>query len=125
MFALGLFAASFSSLLVNALTGATLLADGLGKDYRLTGPVVKHLATVIMLIGLAGSLLMTGTPVRSIILLQRITLLTVPLLGLALLWAFNHTVRGPSPMKLALNLVAGAGFLLLLALFWNLVRTLV
>lgn len=123
MFCMGLFAASFSSLLVNALTGATLLADGLGKDCRMTGPVVKHLATAIMLFGLLVAFIMGGAPVRSIVLLQRFTLLTVPLLGVALLWAYNHADRSAGLQKRVLNGVAIAGLLLLLYLDWNLIKS--
>ena len=123
MFCMGLFAASFSSLMVNALTGGTLLADGLGKDYRMTGPYVKHFATAIMLFGLVISITLGGKPVPSIIFLQKFTLLTVPLLGAALIWAFFSAGRVKGPKRIFIGVLAAAGFLLLLYLFGDLVKS--
>lgn len=126
LFALGLFAASFSSLAVNALTGATLLADGMGKDYRMTSPYVKGFASLIMLLGLIMAFVVGGTPVASIILVQKLTLLTVPLLALAIIWIVNdESVMGKLRNRTWLNIVAGLGFVVLLYLFYNLLKSFV
>ncbi len=126
LFALGLFAASFSSLAVNALTGATLLADGMGKDFRMKSPYVKGLASLIMLFGLILAFVVGGSPVSAIIFVQKLTLLTVPLLALAMIWIANdESLMGKLRNRTWLNLVAGLGFVVILYLFYNLLKSFV
>lgn len=124
LFCAGLFAASFSSLAVNALTGATLLSDSIGKGGRMCDPCVKGFATAIMVFGLTVSLIMGGTPVKSIVFLQKLTLLTVPVLALGLIWAVNSkAIRQKQPTGVLVNGMAVLGYLLILYLFYNLIRS--
>ncbi|MFH0921282.1 MAG: divalent metal cation transporter [Fibrobacterota bacterium] len=124
LFCCGLFAASFSSLAVNALTGATLLSDGLGKSCRMGAGCVKGFAATIMLFGLVMSLVLGGTPVKAITFLQKLTLLTVPLLAVTLIVVANRrAVLGEHKNGPALNVLTGLGFLLILYLFYNLLKS--
>jgi len=125
LFSFGFFAASFSSLAVNALTGATLLADSLNKPCTMQSRWVKGFATAIMLLGLLVSLVIGGTPVKAIIFVQRLTLLSVPALALTMLWASNsNAVVGKEKNRLGTNLLAGLGFAVVVYLFIDLVKTL-
>jgi manganese transport protein len=124
LFSFGFFAASFSSLAVNALTGGTLLADGLGRDCRMGSAPVKLFSSLIMLFGMVVALVIGGTPVTAIILVQKLTLLTVPLLALALLWATNTgALVGQNRNTWWVNLVGGIGFAVVVYLFYNLVKS--
>lgn len=125
MFSLGLFAASFSSLAVNALTGGTLLADGLGKNTAMCGKPVRLAAGGVMAFGVIMAFLIGNTPVKSIILMQKLTLLTVPVLAFALLFLSSDrktmgTFRNPP----ALIAIGALGFGMVLSLFYNLVKSL-
>ncbi|OGJ88055.1 MAG: hypothetical protein A2268_04600 [Candidatus Raymondbacteria bacterium RifOxyA12_full_50_37] len=124
LFCCGLFAASFSSLAVNALTGATLLSDSLGRGGDMKSGSVKILASCIMLFGLGVSLCMGGAPVKSIILLQRLTLLTVPLLAFALVYLANtREITAHRKAGIAMNCIAGLACCLVVHLFMNLVKS--
>jgi Mn2+/Fe2+ NRAMP family transporter len=124
LFSLGFFAASFSSLAVNALVGGTLLADSLGKDSRMQSFHVRGFSSLIMLFGLIVAVVMGGSPVKSIIFLQKMTLLTVPLLALGLLWASNDkSIVGDNRNRWWVNTIAGLGFALVFYLFLRLVMS--
>ena len=117
LFSLGLFSASFSSLAVNALTGATLMADGMGQGQRLSDKAVKRYAALIMGIGVVVALIFGSQPVKAIITLQRLTLLPVPLLAIGMIWLVNK--NGGNKIKLPVNIIAFAGVILILYLAVN------
>ncbi|MBL8026839.1 MAG: divalent metal cation transporter, partial [Fibrobacteres bacterium] len=108
LFSLGLFAASFSSLAVNALTGATLLSDGLGQGHKLSDTSVKRYAAIIMLIGVVIAIITGSSPVKAIITLQRMTLLPVPFMALGMIWLVNSRRMNTTGKRLPLliNIVA-------------------
>ena len=56
-FCMGILAAAFSSLFVNPLIGGTVLADGLGKDCRVSGNWTKGATIAGMLLGMAVAIL--------------------------------------------------------------------
>ena len=85
---------------------------------------VKILASCIMLFGLGVSLCMGGAPVKSIILLQRLTLLTVPLLAFALVYLANtREITAHRKAGIAMNCIAGLACCLVVHLFMNLVKS--
>lgn len=57
IFALGFWAAAFSSFVTNSLIGGVLLNDGLGLGGRLDSTSTKVCATVVLLVGLGTSLI--------------------------------------------------------------------
>ena len=114
IFCLGLFAAAFSSFVVNALIGGGLLADGLGLDARLVGSGVAMLA-----------LFMNAKPVPSIIIAQASTLLAVPICAILLLFiANNRSVMGDQRNGIFLNLMGSVGLLFLLYKGWGTMQNL-
>ncbi len=56
IFGVGFWAAAFSSFITNALAGGVMLNDGLGLGGRINSNSTKAMATVVLLIGLATSL---------------------------------------------------------------------
>lgn len=91
IFALGFFAAAFSSMVANATAGGTLLADGLGWGNSVSRPRVKALILVILGFGLVVTLVAGGqSPVQLLILAQALTVVFAPVLGVLLFILANH-----------------------------------
>lgn len=91
IFALGFFAAAFSSMVANATAGGTLLSDGLGWGNSLDRKRVKALILVVLGFGLAVTLVAGGqSPVQLIIVAQALTLVFAPVLGVLLFTLANH-----------------------------------
>lgn len=87
LFSGGFLAAGFSSTVINAMIGGALLADGLGLDSRLNGWPARWLTTVAMIVGMAAGLYLmrSGTALGGIVIAQKSTILTVPLVAIVLL----------------------------------------
>lgn len=121
LFCLGLFAAAFSSLLVNAAIGGSMLADGLGLGGLLEQRWTKAFTVVALAVGLGIALAMKltelGSPVPLILFAQAVTVLAWPLLAGVLLWLALRTLRATAgaPPKWMWTLCAG-GMLLALVL---------
>ena len=82
IFCVGFVCAAFSSFLVNAMIGGTLLADGLGLGDDLNSRPVKVFSTLALLIGAAVALLVKYSAVSfadALMVGEAGTLLTVPL----------------------------------------------
>jgi len=91
VFMVGLFGASFSSLLGNASIGGTLLSDALSLGRNLNSPQVKFLISVIIIIGAAIALIFGRLPLELIVFAQGITIFAVPFIGLGLFLIGNDT----------------------------------
>jgi manganese transport protein len=119
LFSLGLFAGAFSSFLVNALIGGTLLSDGLGLGSDMDGRWPKVFTVLSLMVGMGVALaiqLMGLRPINLIIFAQSLTVLGNPVLAGILLWlAIRHRADGASA-PIWMKLAAGAGFLLVLFL---------
>lgn len=90
LFLVGLFGASFSSLIGNATIGGSLLADGFGYGSRLDTKVVKLLIALVMI---AGSVIAIGfekPPLELIVFAQRVTIFLVPFIGIAMYGISNN-----------------------------------
>jgi len=89
VFCLGIFAGAFSSFLVNALVGGTVLSDSIGKGSRLGEGWTLGLTTVALLCGLVVALLNlldAKSTVNLITFAQALTVLGIPALAAALLY---------------------------------------
>ncbi len=110
LFCLGLWAAAFSSFIVNALIGGGLLADGLGLGAKMSGMPAKVLAAVVMLIGMTVALAFKGTPVNVLIFLQGLTVVFVPACALVMILMLNdRDIMGEHLNGKIANVVAFAG----------------
>jgi Mn2+/Fe2+ NRAMP family transporter len=101
LFSLGLFAAAFSSFMVNAMIGGTLLADGLGLGARIDGLWPKRLTALALVVGMGIAIpvkIAGEAPVAMIILAQSLTVLGMPVLAFSLLYlATTRDVRSRIP----------------------------
>lgn len=89
IFCLGIFAGAFSSFLVNALIGGTVLSDALGKGYRLGSRWTLGLTTLALLSGMVVALLNlrdAKSTVNLITFAQALTVLGIPALAATLLY---------------------------------------
>jgi manganese transport protein len=126
LFTLGFFFASFSSLVVNPLIGATLLVDAFGQDASMDGRPVKRWTAVAMAAGLVVVLWFEGTPVELLRIAQGLAVIALPMLGfLVLSLAGSRAIMGrhrPAPWLFA---IAIAGYLTILGMAFNYVRQIV
>jgi Mn2+/Fe2+ NRAMP family transporter len=129
IFCVGLFAVAMNPFLINAMIGGSILADGLGKPARLQDTWSRGFTIMVLLIGMAVALFAIDKdekPIRLIIFGQALTVLGNPLMAAAMLWLANRRdVMGEKKNRLVLNIIGGAGFLLVLAMalrvLWRLI----
>lgn len=106
IFMLGLFGASFSSLIGNATIGGTLFADALSLGSDLNDKRVKALIMLVIVIGAAVAIVFGKLPLELIVFAQGVTIFAVPFIGLGLfLIANNKAIMGDlvnkTPSKVA------------------------
>jgi len=122
LFCLGLFSAAYSSFLVNSMIGGFVLSDGLGLGGRQTDLWPKLMTTVVLLTGMSVALLIIVKdfePVPAIVFAQAITVIAAPLMAGAIWWLSNRKdIMGEDRIEPVMNVFAGLGFLLLLAMAW-------
>jgi len=120
LFGVGLFAASFSSLVANALIGGVLLADGLGYDASFDGKPVKVTASVLTLAGWSAGFLpqLVGTSsLDTIVLAQAFSVIALPYFGAVGLVLLNDSAEVGSFTNSRLqNGVAIIGYLLVVGM---------
>ena len=89
IFCVGILAGAFSSFLVNALIGGTVMSDAIGKGARLEDRWPVHMTAVALLVGMfvaIASLAKQGSTVHLITLAQALTVLGIPALAAALIY---------------------------------------
>ncbi|MFO7823846.1 MAG: Nramp family divalent metal transporter [Cyclobacterium sp.] len=117
VFMVGLFGASFSSLLGNASIGGTLLADALSLGRDLNSFSVKLLISLVIVIGAAVALIFGRLPLELIVFAQGITIFAVPFIGLGLFLIGNDKeIMGKLRNKKPSNVLGLFGLLVLLTL---------
>ncbi len=126
LFTIGFFFASLSSLIVNPLIGATLLADALGKNASMDRMPVKIWTTVAMVAGLLVVLLFEAPPVELIRFAQGLAVIAFPVLGfLVLSIARDRTIMGEYVSKTWVQVIAMIGYVTIIAIVLNYVRLIV
>lgn len=90
LFMVGLFGASFSSLIGNATIGGTLLADAFGMDSRLSSKGTRVLIMVVMIAGASVAVYFGGVPIDLIVFAQGVTIFIVPFIGIVLFLTANN-----------------------------------
>ena len=120
IFCLGLFAAAYSSFLVNSMIGGFILSDGFGLGFKQTDFWPKAFTVLVLLTGMFVALYVINTgvrPVTAIVFAQALTVIASPLMAGALLWLCNRRdLLGDQTNGPIVNLLGGLGFLLLLAM---------
>jgi manganese transport protein len=126
LFTIGFFFASLSSLVVNALIGATLLVDGYGGDPSMESRPVKMWAVVMMLIGLTVVLIFQGSPVELIRIAQALSIVALPLLGYLLMTiSTDEELMGEYTNSTTINILGVLGYLVVIGIALNYLRTII
>lgn len=126
LFAVGLWAAAFTSLVGNATIGGSMLADAFGLGRSLSSPVVKLFITGVMVLGGAVAVTFAANPVQLIVTAQAATVLVVPLVGAVLLYlSSDRRLLGPLANRWWQVGLGAAGWLVLGLLAWSYVVQLV
>ncbi|MDB4383433.1 divalent metal cation transporter [Akkermansiaceae bacterium] len=89
IFSFGIMAGAFSSFLINAVIGGTILSDSLGKGWRLSDAMPRVLTCLALVIGMgvaSWSLSGASGTVTLITVAQALTVLGLPMLAAALLY---------------------------------------
>ena len=110
LFSLGLLGGAFSSFLVNAMIGGTVLSDGLGLGSDMDSAWPRRLTVLALAVGMGVALLVLQTgqkPVNLIVFAQALTVLGNPVLAGVLLWLACRPGKGheSTPRRLVIGAV--------------------
>lgn len=89
LFYIGLFSASFSSLVGNAVLGGSLLGDTFRYGNNLNHRMVKLFIVLVMIFGAIIALVFGKLPLELIVFAQSITIFLVPFIGLTMFMIAN------------------------------------
>jgi Mn2+/Fe2+ NRAMP family transporter len=130
LFFLGVFAAAYSSFLVNSMIGGFMLADGLGIGHKPEDKWPKIFTVAVLLIGMFVGLYcivvleLETSPVMLIVSAQAATVLASPIVAGSLLWLTSQKDIMGENVNTRLQLTLGIiGLALLLAMSANLAIT--
>lgn len=122
LFCIGLFSAAYSSFIVNSMIGGFILSDSLGLGGTPRDKSTRILTAAVLLTGMVVALyvIRSGTrPVVAIVAAQAVTVVAAPLAaGALLLLTSSKKIMGEHRNGPLLNILAGAGFVLLLGMAW-------
>ncbi|MDT0650637.1 Nramp family divalent metal transporter [Autumnicola edwardsiae] len=114
IFSLGLCAAAFSSLMVNAVIGGGLLSDGLGLGGSMNEKMPKVFTAVVLLLGMLVAVFFRGDVIYALIIAQASTIMSVPLIAIGMYLILNNKqVMGKFRNNPRHNILAILGFLLI------------
>ncbi len=117
LFLVGLFGASFSSLIGNSTIGGTLMADSIGYGSDLNSGKVKLFIAMVMVFGAIIAIRFGKLPLELIVFAQSITIFLVPFIGLALFSVSNdETIMGHHKNSPAVKIIGVIGLLILFLL---------
>lgn len=114
IFSVGLCAAAFSSMMVNAVIGGGLLADGLGLGRSMNDRSTKIFIIIILLLGMCVAVFFRGNVIYALIMAQASSMLAVPLIALGLFLILNNKkVMGQYRNNIVQNILAIIGFIVI------------
>jgi manganese transport protein len=114
VFSLGLCAAAFSSLMVNAVMGGGLLSDGLGLGRSMNEKMPKVFTAIILLLGMVIAVMFRGDAVYALILASAASIFAVPLIAIGIFLVVNSKeLMGKFRNNLWQNILAVLGFILI------------
>jgi manganese transport protein len=117
LFFIGLFGASFSSLIGNATVGGALLGDALGYGSNLSNKTVKILIAIVMIIGSFIAIKFGKLPLELLVFAQSVTIFLVPFIGLAIyLIANDKSIMGDKVNKPFTKVFGAIGLLVIIGL---------
>lgn len=119
IFSVGLWAAAFSSLTVNAVVGGGLMSDGLGLGRSMEDKAAKFFTILSMLIGMVIAVFFKGNIVHALVLAQASTLFAVPAVAIGLfLISNNKNVMAKQANTWKQNIIAVFGLILILLMVY-------
>jgi NRAMP (natural resistance-associated macrophage protein)-like metal ion transporter len=114
IFSLGLCAAAFSSLIVNAVMGGGLLADGLGLGHSMNEKMPRIFTGIILLIGMLIAVFFRGDVIYALIMAQASSIFAVPLIAIGMYLILNNKkVMGKYKNNNFQNVLAVLGFIII------------
>ena len=117
LFLVGLFGASFSSLVGNATVGGTLLGDAFGYGSQLNSKVVRIFIALVMIIGALIAIKFGKLPLELIVFAQSVTIFLVPFIGIAMYAISNdEKIMGKYKNSLSVKIIGFFGLLILVCL---------
>jgi len=117
LFFIGLFGASFSSLIGNAVLGGSLLGDTFQYGNNLNHKMVKFFISLVMIFGGIIALIFGKLPLELIVFAQSITIFLVPFIGIAMFMIANDKTIMKEHVNKPITKVWGfLGLLLLIGL---------
>ena len=126
VFSIGLCAAAFSSLMVNALIGGGLMSDGLGMGRSMNDKVPRIFTMIILLAGMFVAVFLRGNVIYTLIIAQASSILAVPLIAIGLfITANNKEIMGSYRNKWWQNIIALFGLLSISLMVYFMYRSLI
>ena len=114
IFSFGLCAAAFSSLMVNAVIGGGLFADGLGMGRSMNEKMPKIFTAVILVLGMVVAMFFKGNIIYALVMAQASSIFAVPLIAIGIFLILNNKkVMGKLRNNLLQNVLAIMGFILI------------
>jgi len=114
IFSIGLCAAAFSSLMVNAVIGGGLLADSLGIGKTMNEKMPRLFTIGILLLGMLVAVFFRGNAIYALIMAQASSILGVPIIAMGLFLLLNNKkVMSINRNNIVQNSIAVFGFLLI------------
>lgn len=126
IFSLGLWAAAFSSLVVNSIMGGGLLSDGLGLGRTMQDRAPKFFTILAMLIGMVVAVFFRGNVVYALVLAQASSLFAVPAIAIGLFLLLNNKkVMGEYANNRVQNVIAIFGMILIFLMVYYMYHRLI
>lgn len=117
LFLLGLFGASFSSLVGNAAIGGSLMGDALYNNSSFDFKKNRILIATVMIIGASIAIIFGKLPLQAIVIAQSLTIFIVPIIGISLFKIANDKeIMGELVNTNFQKLIGILGLLLLITL---------
>lgn len=117
LFLVGLFAASFSSIIGNAGVGGLLLGDALGYGNNFSSKSIRLFIALVMLAGAIIAIVFGKLPLELIVFAQSVTIFIVPVVGIAMyLIANDGKIMGADKNSNFVKVAGALGLLVIIGL---------
>lgn len=117
LFLIGLFGASFSSLVGNATVGGTLIGDAFGFGAKLDSKAVRLFIAAVMIIGAFIAIKFGRLPLELIVFAQSVTIFLVPFIGITIYAISNdEKIMGKAKNSMFTRIAGFLGLLMLVFL---------
>lgn len=126
VFSIGLCAAAFSSLMVNAVIGGGLLSDSLGLGRSMNDKMPKYFTIFILITGMLIAVFFRGNIIYALIMAQASSVFGVPLIAAGIfMLANNKKIMKEHSNNILQNIIAVFGFILISAMVYYMISKLI